>query len=209
MPAKTNKTAIVLLAAGASTRMGKAKQLLRYQGESLLLRSLRIALETPFYPVCIVLGARAEEMEAELAYERDSRDTLIVYNSAWASGMGSSVAIGMEALLRAQPELEAVFFILVDQPYLAAAHLINLKQQLDAAPEKMGAASAYEHTLGVPALFRKALFPELLQLHGQKGAKPVIEKYRGQLLAVPFPQGRIDLDTPEDWKEFLQNEDSL
>lgn len=61
----------------------------------------------------------------------------------------------------------------------------------------------YDGTLGVPALFRKALFPELLQLHGQKGAKPLIEKYRDHLLPVPFPKGRIDLDTPEDWREFI------
>ena len=197
----TAKTALTLLAAGASTRMGQPKQLLRYQGESLLRRSLRIAMETPFRPIVVVLGARAAELEAEL----EEAEAQIVYNSAWATGMGSSAATGLEALLRTEPELDAVFFILVDQPYLTAAHLVEMKKQLDAALEKVGAASAYEGTLGVPALFRKALFPELMQLHGKKGAKPVIEKYRAQLLAVPFPQGRIDLDTPEDWYRFLKN----
>ena len=195
----TTKTALVLLAAGASTRMGQPKQLLRYRGESLLRRTLRIALETPFRPVAVVLGARAEELEAEL----EGTEALIVYNSAWPTGMGSSVATGLEALLRAEPELGAACFILVDQPHLAAGHLLALEEQLQHSPEKKGAVSMYDGTLGVPALFRKALFPGLLQLHGQKGAKPLIEKYRDHLLPVPFPKGRIDLDTPEDWREFI------
>lgn len=200
-------TGLVLLAAGASTRMGSPKQLLRYQGESLLRRSLRIATETAFRPVAVVLGAQAEEMEAEL----EGADAMIVHNSAWASGMGSSVAAGLEALLRAEPKLEAACFILVDQPFLTTTHLLELHRQLENAPGKLGAASAYEHTLGVPAIFRKTLFPELSKLHGQKGAKPVIEKYKDQLISVPFPKGQIDLDTPEDWKGFLRdasNEDS-
>ncbi|MCB9294209.1 MAG: nucleotidyltransferase family protein [Lewinellaceae bacterium] len=197
----TTKTGFILLAAGASTRMGQPKQLLRYQGESLLQRTLRIARETPFRPIAIVLGARAGEMEAEL----ESPEALVVHNSAWATGMGSSVATGLEALLRAEPELDAACFVLVDQPYLTAAHLLELHRQMEQHPEKWGAASAYDNTLGVPAIFRKALFPELLQLHGQKGAKPVIGKYMDQLIAVPFPQGQVDLDTPEDWREFLRN----
>ena len=119
--------------------------------------------------------------------------------------MGSSVATGLETLLRAEPELDAACFVLVDQPYLTAAHLLELHRQMEQHPEKWGAASAYDNTLGVPAIFRKALFPELLQLHGQKGAKPVIGKYMDQLIAVPFPQGQVDLDTPEDWREFLRN----
>lgn len=200
-----NKTGLALLAAGASTRMGRPKQLLRFGGESLLQRMLRIALETPFRPVAVVLGARAEELAAGL----EGAAALIVHNSAWASGMGSSAAAGLEALLRAEPELDAACFILVDQPYLAAAHLLELQNLLDRQPEKLGAASAYEQTLGVPAIFLKALFPELLQLHGQKGAQPVIKKYQAQIAAVPFPQGQADLDTPEDWRQFLsENEDS-
>ncbi len=201
MPANINKTGLILLAAGASTRMGRPKQLLRYQGESLLKHTLGIAQETPFRPIAVVLGAGAAQMETEL----EGADALIVHNRAWASGLGSSVAAGLEALLRVEPELDAACFILVDQPFLTPVHLLELHRQLENAPGKLGAASAYEHTLGVPAIFRKALFPELLKLYGQKGAKPVIEKYKGSLVSVPFPKGRIDLDTPEDWKEFLRN----
>ena len=197
---KTNKTGIVLLAAGASTRMGQPKQLLRYRGESLLRRAVRIAFETPFRPVAVVLGANAELMEAEL----EGADALIVRNSAWATGMGSSVATGLETLLHAEPGLEAACFILVDQPYLSAAHLLELHRRLGLEPEKPGVASEYGPALGVPAIFRKELFPDLLRLDGQKGAQPVIKKFRAGILSVPFPRGKIDLDTPADWKEFLR-----
>ncbi len=199
MPAQAT-TGIVILAAGASTRMGRPKQLLRFRGESMIQRSLRTALKTPFRPVVVVLGAFAEEIEPELeGYEAE-----VVYNSSWKSGMGGSVAVGLEGLLRQEPRLESALFLLVDQPYLKPAQLIRMAEALEGT-DKPGVVSAYGDTLGVPALFRRALFPELLQLQGQKGAKPLIEKYRPALLALPFPQGKADLDTPEDWRTFLKD----
>ncbi len=194
---------IVLLAAGASTRMGQPKQLLRYRGRSLIRHALELALAGPFRPLVVVLGAHAAQIEPELK----PGEALLAYNHDWQSGMGSSVAAGLGALLQAEPELEAAFFILVDQPYLDAARLEDMARRLEAAPEMLGVVSAYGHSLGVPALFRKTLFPELLALNGQPGAKPLILKYRNRLVPLPFPQGQFDLDTPGDWQAFLEKEE--
>ncbi|HQU60526.1 MAG: nucleotidyltransferase family protein [Phaeodactylibacter sp.] len=198
-----SSTGIALLAAGASTRMGRPKQLLRFQGRSLLQHGLDIAIATPFRPIAVVLGANAELIETEI----EAGQTLVVHNKDWQSGMGSSVATGLQALLQSEPGLEAAFFILVDQPYLDALRLLEMARQLEMAPEMFGAVSKYGDSLGVPALFRRILFPELLALKGQAGAKPLIRKYRNNLLPVPFPQGQFDLDTPEDWQAFLKREE--
>jgi molybdenum cofactor cytidylyltransferase len=198
------KIGIAILAAGASTRMGQPKQLLRYKGESLLRRCLRTARSTPFRPITAVLGANAALIEPELAGE----PVLIVHNADWATGMGGSVAAGLEALLAADPALEAAFFLLPDQPHLEAQLLLDMAATLKQQPGKLGAAAAYADTLGVPALFRKALFSELLQLRGQPGAKPLIRKHHRDLCALPFPRGQFDLDTPEDWQAFLDSEEN-
>jgi molybdenum cofactor cytidylyltransferase len=193
------KIGIAILAAGASSRMGQPKQLLRIEGESLLRRCLRTALRTPFRPIVVVLGAHAALIAPELAGE----PVLIAHNEDWAAGMGGSVATGLEALLAADAGLEAAFFLLPDQPYLDAQLLLDMAAALKQQPEKLGAAAAYAGTLGVPALLREALFPELLRLRGQPGAKPLIHKHQSALCALPFPRGQFDLDTPEDWQAFL------
>lgn len=203
MSAPFAKAGLIVLAAGASTRMGRPKQLLRYRGRSLLQHSLDTALATAFRPIVVVLGAYAEQMEVEI----EGTEVLAVRNGNWATGMGSSVASGLSALLHASPDVEAAFFILVDQPYLGAAHLQQMAQLLQRSPHMLGVVSAYGQTTGVPALFSKALFPELLALKGPKGAKPVVMEYRDELLAVPFPEGRLDLDTPGDWLGFQEKLD--
>jgi len=192
-----NKIAGIILAAGASTRMGRAKQLLQWQGKSLIERSVAIALEAGLWPVVAVLGSRAKQVEKVL----ETHQVSIAYNKDWESGMGSSVATGLESALQINPDLSAACFLLTDQPYLHS-DLIKAMLRVFKEKEVPGVAAAYEDTLGVPALFGKALFPELLALRGKKGAKPLINKYANQLGRVPFPKGGIDLDYPEDWERL-------
>ncbi len=195
-------TVCLVLAAGASSRMGQAKQLLELNGQPLVERMGCLALEAGFDAVVVVTGARRAAIEAVLP-----EFMYTVHNPNWAKGMGSSVHAGLSLAIRLFPELQYSGFILTDQPYLNSALLRNMLRQLQqgSAP---GIAAHYNGTLGVPAIFRAGLFPELLALDGHKGAKSILHKYQEALQSIPFPGGVFDLDFPEDWARFIGKGDS-
>ena len=116
--------------------------------------------------------------------------------------MGSSVACGIRWLEKNHPAAEAVILLLCDQPFVSVGLLEKLMQS--ASNGKPIVACEYGGTLGVPALFQKALFSELAQLQGKQGAKKVIEKYPGELASIPFLEGQFDLDTPADLENLLE-----
>ncbi|MCR9100052.1 MAG: nucleotidyltransferase family protein [bacterium] len=191
----------VVLAAGASSRMGKAKQLLEINGQPLVARMSALALEAGFEAVVVVTGARRGAVEAVLP------DFVhVVHNPNWATGMGSSVHAGLSFALSLFPKLQYSGFMVTDQPYLTSGLLRKMLSQLkqSSAP---GIAAYYNGGLGVPAVFRAGLFPELLALDGQKGAKPILHKHREALQLVPFPEGAFDLDFPDDWERFLREQE--
>lgn len=191
-------TACIVLAAGSSSRMGKAKQLLELNGQALVARMCHLAQEAGFESVIAVTGARQRAVEEALPGFVQA-----VYNPDWASGMGSSVYTGLSFALELIPELEYAGFILTDQPFLSSSLLHKMLSRLRQS-DKPGIAGSYRGGLGVPAVFRRLLFPELLALNGKKGAKPVLQKYHESLLSFPFPDGDFDLDYPEDWDQFLK-----
>ncbi len=199
MPFSSKAIGLILLAAGASTRMGKAKQLLDYQGESLLQRSAKAALEAELRARILVIGARREQIEAE------AKDLPIpqVYNPDWETGMGSSVRTGLQKLLEDQPDLDAVLIMLCDQPFVNA-DLLNQMIAHFQASEFPILASAYEDTLGVPAIFARDFFEKLLNLGEKGGARKIIKQNLAEVQAFPFPQGAIDIDTPEDYEKLLR-----
>jgi molybdenum cofactor cytidylyltransferase len=185
----------IVLAAGASTRMGRPKQLLTYQGQSLLRRAASAAVTAVHGPVAVVLGAHAEKIYPEL----EGLPVWAVENPDWAEGMGASIRTGMQALLRVEPGLAGVLLLLCDQPHVQAS---SLKALLEAheRTEAPVVASAYGEVLGVPAFFEQSFFDALLQLKGQEGARKVIVAYPEAVLAVPFPEGAVDVDTPGDYE---------
>lgn len=192
------QTGIILLAAGASTRMGQAKQLLRIAGQSLIERGVKTALGTTFRPVVVVLGANREQIEPELS----GLEVKKVFNPDWPTGMGSSIATGLDLLLQQEPLIQQVLILVGDQPLLQANTLTALVE-LQSQTQAPLVVSRYTDTLGVPALFTSALFAELTALHGAQGAKALIQKYRNQASIFDFPEGALDLDTPEEWAAFL------
>lgn len=192
------QTGTILLAAGASTRMGQAKQLLRIAGENLIQRAVKTALGTPFRPVVVVLGANREQIEPELL----GSEVLTVYNPDWATGMGSSIATGLAFLLEQTPTIQQVLIMVGDQPLLKVDTLVALVE-LQSRTQAPVVVSKYTDTLGVPALFTSDLFAELTALHGAQGAKTLIQKHRDQAAVLDFPEGALDLDTPEEWAAFL------
>ncbi len=196
------RIAVVLLAAGASRRMGRAKQLLEYRGQPMIVRTVRLALSLPARPAIVVLGAAAERITAaaDLGPEVE-----MVFNPDWEAGMSTSVRAGLRRALAIDPGLDAALFLVVDQPFVEAA---LLQQLIDTYREYEApiVAARYGDRPGVPALFDRALFPELERLLGDRGARSLFEKYRTSLRTIPFPRGHFDLDTPEDYKKLREEE---
>jgi molybdenum cofactor cytidylyltransferase len=191
------RSAAVVLAAGASTRLGQPKQLVAFEGESLLRRTARLAFEADCSPVCVVLGFESERMRPELA----GFPAQIVVNPGWQDGMGSSLRCGMETLRVADPEPDAVLLLVCDQPRLTASHLRELLANHQAghkAGEITITASVYARRAGVPAVFSSKVFPELLVSVGDRGARDVIQAHAAEVRSISWPAGAFDLDRPED-----------
>lgn len=196
------RIAVILLAAGASRRMGRPKQLLKYRGEAMIERLARLACALPARPVLLVLGARAAQITREATLDPEAE---LVVNPDWKAGMSTSVRAGLRRALAIDPGLSAALFMVVDQPFVDETLLRRLLNRY----RRTGApivAARYGDRPGVPALFDRALFPELEALIGDRGARPLFDKYQTALQTVPFPRGRFDLDTPEDYEQLREEE---
>lgn len=188
-------TGIVILAAGASSRLGRPKQLLPFDGKTLLGHVSQEAVNSGAGTVIVVLGAHEDQIRKEI----DLRSAMAVVNSNWQEGMASSIRCGIEALLHMQPEAESAVLMLCDQPYVTSA-LLN---ELIAIHKNKGnaiVASKYGDAIGAPALFHKSIFPELQQLKGDVGAKAVIHQHINEVEAVAFSKGSVDVDTAADYE---------
>jgi molybdenum cofactor cytidylyltransferase len=177
----------VILAAGASRRLGRPKQLVMLEGETLLRRTVRAAL-AGCSPVLVVVGARAREVEASLAL----MPVQVVENPEWEEGMAASIRAGVRALPAGCP---AALFLVCDQPAVDGTlvkHLVELRR---ADPDAV-VACAYGNTRGTPSLFPARCFPQLLLLRGDRGARDLLAA--PDVLTVPFPGGAEDVDEPGD-----------
>lgn len=189
--------ALIILAAGNSSRLGKAKQLVVFKGETLLARIVRESLGSVCAPVVVVTGKDSEKFHQYL----NDFAVQIAENIDWQQGMGTSISVGINKLVEIDRDFNGVVLCVCDQPFVTAETINNLVKIFQ---EKKGKiiASAYGNALGVPALFDKSLFTELATLQGKSGAKKIIEKYRGETFAVDFPGGEIDIDTEDDLRKL-------
>jgi molybdenum cofactor cytidylyltransferase len=191
--------ALIILAAGPSTRMGKPKQLLMYGNRTFLRHAAEVAIASVCRPILFVLGAYASQLQGEI----DDLPVRSVTNERWADGMGSSIQVGVRALKtydRAD-NTEALVLMLCDQPYVRAAVINDLVTAYH-ANDKGIIASEYGGTLGVPALFGREYFAELATMSGAAGAKHLIAAHAFDVISVPFPKGISDIDTQEDYRQL-------
>ncbi|HZT58754.1 MAG TPA: nucleotidyltransferase family protein [Pyrinomonadaceae bacterium] len=205
----------VVLAAGESARMGEPKQSLRFEGETLLRRAALAALGSSCRPVVVVLGANAEELKKEIG----STGVRVVFNEEWAEGMSSSIRCGLRALGEPESsdasagefevdevnavEVEAAVFLLCDQPLVTSETIERIVRayRRTRAPLVVSEYEAGgEKTRGVPALFGRQLFAELMQLRGAEGAKRVIRRHAAGAEFVAAPEAAFDVDTPDDYR---------
>jgi molybdenum cofactor cytidylyltransferase len=191
----------VILAAGASSRMGSPKQTLRFRGKSLLRRAALAALGAGCRPVIVVTGAHSELTRREF----EGLDVREVLNTRWETGMASSIRAGVEGLVSADADVAAAVLMLCDQPHVTA----DIISGLVAAHRATGRpviASTYGGSFGVPALFSRTLFAELTRLEGLSGAKEVIKRHASETHFLPFPSGEVDVDTPDDFSRLIECE---
>ncbi|MEY2483929.1 MAG: molybdenum cofactor cytidylyltransferase [Verrucomicrobiota bacterium] len=186
----------IILAAGGSERLGRPKQLVIFQGESLARRAVR-AVIAQCSCVAVVVGDLGAEIENNL---RASSAT-IVPNAEWRSGIGTSIRCGLRYLLGSLPDLDAVVILACDQPYVEASTIAALIVEHERSGKPI-VASRYANTLGIPALFDRSCFDALLALPDQSGAKAIIESRPDDVASIEFEKGAIDIDTPADFERL-------
>lgn len=178
---------IVILAAGTSGRLGKPKQLLPYNGDTLLNHAISAANATNAAVVVVLGAAIITDLKAP-----------VVLNPQFSEGMAASIRCGVQYMM---DKADHIILMVCDQPHVDAAHILSLIEKQKTSSAKI-VASFYADRKGVPALFHSTIFPELLALKGDVGARHIMEKY--DTAVVPFPLGVVDIDTAEAYKT-LQN----
>jgi len=176
--------AAVVLAAGASTRLGQPKQLVTLSGEALLDRAIRTARQAGCAPLIVVLGANQAEILAEIQLD----DALPVINDRWREGIASSIRLGVHTLELVAKDAEGVLLMTCDQPAVTARYLnlLMLRQEVK--------ASRYAGRNGVPAYFPRKYFEDLVALVGDAGARTLL----AQASFEDLVHGELDIDTAED-----------
>ena len=180
----------VVLAAGASTRFGSPKQLVRLAGRPLLHTAVTRAAEVAGNALIVVLGAGAAELAPLLKHSPGS----IVVNQDWREGIASSIRA---AVARLPQTCAGVMLVLADQAGVTADDLKRLAGTWRKQPQYI-AAALYEGVCGVPAIFPRSIFRELSELRGDTGARVLLRRNTDRIVRVPMPSAALDVDTPED-----------
>jgi molybdenum cofactor cytidylyltransferase len=190
------KTGVILLAAGSSSRLGRPKQLINYQGKTLIQKAIEAAQYSAADDLIVVLGSNSELIQRGI----ESKEVPVLIHARWEEGMSSSMQCGLQYLIETS-QVDQVLLMLCDQPYVSQEFLDQLMFEKKASGKGIVACS-YAGTVGVPALFDQFYFPELLALKGTEGAKKVILNHQADTFLIDFPLGAIDLDTEEDVQKF-------
>jgi CTP:molybdopterin cytidylyltransferase MocA len=186
MAGSAPRLAGLLLAAGASRRLGRPKQLLVHGGRTLVERAADAALAVCDAGVVAVLGANRTEIEAALA----GRALAIAANPRWEEGIGSSIAAGVARL---PSGCDGVLVVLGDQAHVDEASLQKLVQRWRAERDRVVAA-AYGGDAGAPAILPRRCFAALAALAGDVGARALIEREGAAALRVAMPEAGFDVD---------------
>jgi len=192
-PDFTPKIAILILAAGASSRMGSPKQLLKWGNSTLLNHSIKQAVNSKANHVFVVLGAHYNAINKTI---HNQNITLLPYND-WKLGMGNSIAFGIKNIISLN--FDSVLIMLVDQP-LVNTEYVNKLIKASISTNKPITATSYPTGVGVPAIFNKQYFNKLADITGEKGAKNLIEQELEKVNLITPKTPLEDIDTPEAYK---------
>jgi molybdenum cofactor cytidylyltransferase len=186
----TSHVHVVVLAAGASTRFGSAKQLIRVNGRPLMLSAVSRAVELAGHSVTVVLGSQAAELAPLLRHSPAS----VAVNREWSEGIASSIRAGVA---HTPPTADGILIALADQAAVSTEDLRRLAGLWRRDPASIVVAQ-YAGTIGVPAIFPRWCFRELTELRGDRGAQVLLQRHVDRLVRVPMPSAELDIDRPED-----------
>lgn len=190
---KPNKDlAVLILAAGSSSRLGQPKQLVKWKGKTLLENTIAAA-QAISENVNVVLGANQDKIVSSI--EHLDCESLIFNN--WKEGMGASLSFGIGEVLKANPSLSQILILVCDQVHVSEDLLIKLSNTHQVSDYSI-TACRYGGLFGVPAIFSEGTFSELLELTGDRGAKKIIQNNRERVGYIDFPEGDVDVDTVDD-----------
>jgi molybdenum cofactor cytidylyltransferase len=193
----------LLLAAGASTRMGRPKQLLRFYGVTLLERILNEALKSELHKIILVLGHQSKEIKKLLGQAIVHKKLSVIENTRYKQGISSSIITG---LLEVEDNFDHVMILLADLPHVTS-RLINLLMHRYLESLRPLGAIQVKSKRSHPVIFGRPLYPELHKLQGDVGARALFQKYgdRACLIEPDFLYDDMDIDTKEDYAEFQRS----
>ena len=203
-------TVCVLLAAGSSSRMqpgflhqsddkttGVAKMLLEINGRTLLQHVIDEVQQIPGVPLLVVTGCYHHLLVKILA----SQQIAFVYNERWEEGMGTSIQKAVTHIDECFPQADHAMILVCDQPFISSG-LLKKIINTGLATGKGIVACSYNDTTGTPVLFGRKYFNQLEKLQGGQGAKKIIQQYREDVALIDFPEGAIDIDTADDYRQL-------
>ena len=190
-------TATIVLAAGNSSRLGKPKQLVSFNGSTLLENAVKAAMDASSGPVLVVEGYKSYSLPEHSRLKKIS-------NPEWKKGMGSSLKLGLTTVEKSFTP-DQVLVLLSDQPFVSS----DLIQSLLVAREKNNTpiiASYYNNAPGVPIIFDRSVFKLIQNMPDKEGAKKLLLAHPEMVSLVKFEAGKIDIDTPEDLIALQQSD---
>jgi molybdenum cofactor cytidylyltransferase len=188
----------IVLAAGASSRFGSPKQLVRFERQPLIQRVIAGATELAGAAVTVVLGAYAAEIAAMLP----PGNAGIIVNREWQEGIASSIRA---AVARLPGACDGVLLLLADQPLVGSHSLNRLAAAWRRQPRSI-VASRYRAVTGVPAIFPRWCFSDLTALRGDQGARMLLRRYADHVVRLAHPEAEVDIDYPEDLLDLASSD---
>ena len=192
----SKSVAILVLAAGSSTRMGQPKQLMKWGNETLLTHTLKQAIQSNAKEVFVVLGAHADRIIPHL---KNLNITFLLHEN-WAAGLGSSLAFGIDHLKN--KNYTSILLLLSDQPQVTSSY-INLFLDQKSSQSTQILATSYGNNVGIPVLFPSHYFDKLIK-NKQEGAKHLIAKYRDHVKVIEPTTPLEDIDTKSQYSEMYR-----
>lgn len=201
MGSSESKIVVLILAGGKGSRMGTIKQLLPWKDATLLENAIEQAKMSQASDIIVVLGAHATEIRSKIS----DKDILLVDNTEWESGLGTSISTGVNYIQNNIPHAEGVMVLLVDQPLIDTQYIDHMLDTFIKHSKGM-VTTNYGNREGVPAIFDKNYFSDLKSLNKDFGAKELIQKNTHLNISLN-PKGKeLDIDTPEDYNTLLKEQ---